>query len=108
MPVIILRSVGAGSDKLRKTAVMRVEHDSACAVAASLSAAPKHSVWYFNIKAEPHVELQDGAAKHYWRAREVSGDEKAAWWSAPLRCGRTTRGTQGRRTGRSLSSCWSR
>src|SRR4051794_18678738 len=79
-PIILLTSVGAKSGMLRKTALMRVEHDGVYAVVASLGGAPKHPVWYFNITANPHVELQDGAEKHDYLAREVHGDEKAVWW----------------------------
>jgi deazaflavin-dependent oxidoreductase (nitroreductase family) len=79
-PVIVLTSVGAKTGKLRKTALMRVEHDGTYAVVASLGGAPKHPVWYFNLKANPHVELQDGPTKRDYLAREVSGDEKAIWW----------------------------
>src|SRR5689334_10876509 len=79
-PVIVLTSVGAKTGKLRKTALMRVEHDAMYAVVASLGGAPKHPVWYFNLKANPHVELQDGPTKRDYLAREVSGDEKAIWW----------------------------
>ena len=77
-PVIVLTSVGAKTGKLRKTALMRVEHDGDYAVVASLGGAPQHPVWYYNLKAHPHVELQDGAAKRDYTAREVTGDEKAA------------------------------
>lgn len=80
MPVIVLTSVGAKSGKLRKTALMRVEHDGDYGVVASLGGAPKHPVWYFNLIAQPHVELQDGPDKADYRARLVEGDEKAVWW----------------------------
>ena len=79
-PVIVLTSVGAKTGKLRKTALMRVEHDGVYAVVASLGGAPRHPVWYYNLKANAHVELQDGPAKRDYMAREVSGREKAAWW----------------------------
>ena len=79
-PVIVVTSVGAKTGKLRKTALMRVEHDGVFAVVASLGGAPRHPVWYYNLKANPHVELQDGPAKRDYMAREVSGAEKAAWW----------------------------
>jgi deazaflavin-dependent oxidoreductase (nitroreductase family) len=79
-PIIVLTSLGAKSGKLRKTALMRVEHDGAYAVVASLGGAPKHPVWYWNLKAEPLVELQDMAQRHDYTAREVTGDEKAVWW----------------------------
>jgi len=80
MPVIVLTSVGAKTGLLRKTALMRVEHDGQYAVVASLGGAPKHPVWYFNLKKNPHVELQDGPEKHDYLARELTGDEKAVWW----------------------------
>ncbi len=50
------------------------------AVVASKGGAAKHPVWYFNLKANPHVELQDGPSKRDYQAREVTGDEKALWW----------------------------
>ena len=79
-PVIILTTTGAKSGKIRKTALMRVEHDGAYAVVASLGGAPKHPVWYFNVVADPHVELQDGPVRQDMTAREVTGAEKAIWW----------------------------
>ena len=80
MPVILLTTVGSKSGKLRKTPLMRVEHDGEYAVVASLGGAPKNPVWYYNIVKEPHVELQDGSDKADYIAREVTGEEKAVWW----------------------------
>lgn len=80
MPVIVLTTTGAKSGKLRKSPLMRVEHDGRYAVVASKGGAPEHPVWYFNLVADPHVELQDGPAKADMVAREVTGDEKATWW----------------------------
>lgn len=79
-PVVVLTSVGARTGKLRKTPLMRVEHEGVYAVVASLGGAPKHPVWYYNLKAHPHVELQDGAAKRDYLARELSGEERERWW----------------------------
>lgn len=80
MPIIVLTSVGAKSGQLRKTALMRVEHEGEYAVVASLGGAAKNPVWYFNLLKNPDVQLQDGAVKVDYRAREVTGDEKAVWW----------------------------
>ncbi len=79
-PVIILTSVGARTGKIRKTPLMRVEHDGEYAVVASLGGAPKHPVWYYNLLANPRVELQDGPVKREYAAREVTGAQRAAWW----------------------------
>jgi F420H(2)-dependent quinone reductase len=78
--VIVLTSVGAKTGKLRKTPLMRVEHDGEYAVVASLGGAPKHPVWYYNLTANPHVELQDGPVKQDYQAKEVHGEEYAAWF----------------------------
>jgi len=80
MPVVILTSVGASSGKLRKTPLMRVEHDGTYAIVASLGGAPKNPAWYANVVHHPEVELQDGPQTWDMVAREVHGDEKALWW----------------------------
>lgn len=80
LPVILLTTVGAKSGKIRKTPLMRVEHDGKYAIVASQGGAPKHPVWYFNVKSHPVVELQDGPVKQDMTAREVTGAEKAEWW----------------------------
>jgi len=80
MPVILLTTVGAKSGKLRKTPLMRVEHNGEYAIVASLGGAPKNPVWYHNVVKNPGVELQDGTVTNDYDAREVFGDEKAVWW----------------------------
>jgi len=80
MPIIVVATRGAKSGKVRKFGLMRVEHDGEYAVVASLGGAPKNPVWYYNIAKNPRVELQDGAITRDYDAREVFGDEKAAWW----------------------------
>jgi deazaflavin-dependent oxidoreductase (nitroreductase family) len=80
LPVIILTSRGARSGKVRKTPLMRVEHDGAYAAVASQGGAPTHPVWYHNLLADPNVELQDRSSKWDMTAREVSGTEREEWW----------------------------
>ncbi|MFJ9366263.1 nitroreductase family deazaflavin-dependent oxidoreductase [Nocardia sp. NPDC101769] len=80
VPIILLTTRGNKSGKLRKTPLMRIEHDGEYAVVASLGGAPKHPVWYWNVKADPHVELRDRDVVKDYDAREVTGDEKTLWW----------------------------
>jgi len=80
LPVVIVTSLGAKSGKIRKTPLMRVEHDGSYAAVASQGGAPQHPTWYFNLVAHPEVELQDGPARRRYLARLVEGEEKAAWW----------------------------
>lgn len=79
-PIIVLTSVGAKTGALRKTPLMRVEHEGVYAVVASLGGAPRHPAWYHNVKMNPHVELQDGPTTRDYTTREVKGEEKAVWW----------------------------
>lgn len=80
LPVIILTSVGAKSGKLRKTPLMRVEKGGEYLVAASKGGADTHPVWYHNLIANPHVELQDGPVRKDYDAVELSGAERQEWW----------------------------
>jgi deazaflavin-dependent oxidoreductase (nitroreductase family) len=80
LPVVIMTNRGARSGKLRKTPVMRVEHDGRYLAVASKGGAPDHPAWYANLVADPHVELQDGPGKWDMTVRELSGDEREQWW----------------------------
>jgi F420H(2)-dependent quinone reductase len=79
-PVVILTMTGATSGKVRKTPVMRIEHDGIYLAVASNGGAPSHPAWYHNLIAHPEVRLQDGAQVHSLRAREVLGQEEAEAW----------------------------
>src|SRR3954471_21372985 len=79
--VVIVTTRGIKSGKVRKFALMRVEHNGEYALVASLGGAPKHPVWYYNLKAHPdEVAIQDGPAPFDVSVREVTGEEKAQWW----------------------------
>jgi F420H(2)-dependent quinone reductase len=81
LPVIIVTTRGNKTGKLRKTPLMRVEHDGEYALVGSLGGAPKNPVWYYNLKADPKaVTIQDGPEPFDVEVREVSGPERAAWW----------------------------
>ncbi len=84
MAIVVLTSVGAKTGLLRKTPLMRVEHNGEYAVIGSLGGAPKNPVWVYNLRKEPHVELQDGPDKHDYQAREVDGEERELWWGCAV------------------------
>ena len=79
-PVIVLTTRGNRTGKVRKTPLMRVEHDGRYAVVASQGGAPQHPVWYYNVVADPHVTLQDGPTVRDYLAHEARGEEKVEWW----------------------------
>jgi F420H(2)-dependent quinone reductase len=80
LPVVIVTNRGARTGKVRKTPLMRVEHDGLYAAVASVGGAPKHPLWYFNLLANPAVEVQDGAKRMAMVARELTGTEREQWW----------------------------
>ncbi|WP_132207569.1 nitroreductase family deazaflavin-dependent oxidoreductase [Kribbella steppae] len=80
MPVVLLTMRGAKSGKLRKVPLMRVEHNGVYAAVASLGGAPKNPVWYYNLKADPKLTLQDGDVTKEYVAREIEGEEYDEWW----------------------------
>jgi deazaflavin-dependent oxidoreductase (nitroreductase family) len=81
LPVVVVTMRGNQTGKVRKIALMRVEHDGEYALVASMGGAPKNPVWYYNLRANPdEVTVQDGAEPFEAEVREISGDERAAWW----------------------------
>ncbi|MCW2620432.1 MAG: putative nitroreductase [Frankiales bacterium] len=79
-PTVVLTTRGAKTGLLRKSPVMKVEHDGVYVVVGSLGGKPMNPAWVANIRADPHVELQDGPVKRDWKARELAGEERELWW----------------------------
>lgn len=79
-PVVLMTYRGVKSGKVRKTPLMRVEHEGRYAAVASNGAQPTNPQWYRSLLAEPVVELQDRTVTRRYRATEVFGDEKVLWW----------------------------
>ena len=77
---MVITSRGTRSGRLRKSPVMRVEHDGVYAAVASKGGAPEHPTWFHNVVAHPEVDLPDGPEPHLYRARVAEGDERAVWW----------------------------
>ncbi|GAB2576733.1 nitroreductase family deazaflavin-dependent oxidoreductase [Kribbella endophytica] len=80
LSVVLMTMIGNKSGKLRKVPVMRVEHDGVYAAVASLGGAPKNPVWYYNLEADPNVQVQDGTETGEYVAREIDGEEYDLWW----------------------------
>ena len=79
-PVVVVTSRGAKSGKIRKHPAMRVEHEGRYALVAASGGDPRHPSWYFNLVANPEVQLQDGAERRDFVVRELDGDERTLWW----------------------------
>jgi F420H(2)-dependent quinone reductase len=86
LPIVVVTMRGNKTGKVRKIALMRVEHDGDYALVASKGGAPKHPVWYYNLVSSPdEVVLQDGAEPFEVRVRQLSGDERRTWWERAVK-----------------------
>jgi deazaflavin-dependent oxidoreductase (nitroreductase family) len=86
LPIIIITTRGNKTGKIRKTPLMRVEHDGQYLLVGSKGGSPAHPVWYYNLKADPQaVMLQDGPEPFEVSVRELSGEERATWWQRAVR-----------------------
>lgn len=79
-PIVLVTTTGAKSGKRRYVPLMRVEKDRRYVMVASKGGAPEHPLWYFNVKANPAVTLQDGDTVVELTARELDGAEREQWW----------------------------
>jgi F420H(2)-dependent quinone reductase len=80
LPVVIVTNRGAKTGAVRKTPLMRVEHEGSYAAVGSKGGSPRNPVWVYNLRKNPQVVLRDGARTREMTAREVTGEERAAWW----------------------------
>ena len=81
LPVIIVTNRGRKTGAIRKTPLMRAVDGNSYILVASMGGAPKHPLWYHNLKAEPNVEIRDGAEVYSMRVREVvdPGEKQRLW-----------------------------
>ena len=81
LPVIIVTNRGRKTGAVRKTPLMRAVDGNNYILVASQGGAPKHPLWYHNLKAEPNVEIRDEAEVYSMRVREVvDSDERQRLW----------------------------
>ena len=79
-PIVLFTTTGAKSGKKRYVPLMRVEENGRYAMVASKGGDPKHPAWYFNVKSNPTVTVQDGDTVRTGTARELQGSEREHWW----------------------------
>jgi len=80
LPVVVITNRGAVTGKIRKTPLMRVEHDGLYLAVGSQGGSPEDPKWVANFRADPAVELQDGPVRQPMIAREIGGEERDQWW----------------------------
>ena len=72
LPVIIVTNRGRKTGAIRKTPLMRAVDGNNYILVASQGGAPTHPVWYYNLKADPNVEIRDKTDVYVMRVREVT------------------------------------
>ena len=82
MPVIIVTNMGNKTGAIRKTPLMRVVDGDNYILVGSQGGAPKHPVWYYNLKADPNVEIRDETKVQSMWVREVTDQaERDRLWA---------------------------
>ena len=81
LAVIIVTNKGRKTGAIRKTPLMRVADGDNYVLVASRGGAPTHPVWYYNLKADPNVDIRDGVDVHSMKVREVedSAERQRLW-----------------------------
>ncbi len=79
-PICLVTMTGRKSGKQKTIALMYTAHGEDVLLVASLGGAPAHPVWYYNLKAQPQIEIQAGKVRRKMLAREASVEEKRALW----------------------------
>ena len=81
LAVIIVTSQGRKTGAIRKTPLMKVVDGDNYVLVASRGGAPTHPLWYYNLRANPNVEIRDGANLYSMRATEIRDpQEKKRLW----------------------------
>ena len=86
LPVIIVTNRGHKTGAIRKTPLMRAVDGKSYILVASQGGAPKHPLWYHNLKAEPKVEIRDESDVYSMRVREVvDSTERQRLWDIAVK-----------------------
>ena len=77
---LILTTTGRRSGKERQTPLIYGRHGDDYLVVASKGGTPEHPDWYFNLEANPEVDIQVRGDKMHGRARTATPEEKSELW----------------------------
>jgi F420H(2)-dependent quinone reductase len=82
--VCVVHMVGAKSGRKLEMPLMYVPYREGVILVASFAGGPHHPSWYYNLVAQPRIEVEWGGQRKVLVARRATGEEKAAVW--PLCC----------------------
>jgi deazaflavin-dependent oxidoreductase (nitroreductase family) len=80
-PVVLLHVRGAKSGVERTVPLLATKHGDLIVLIASKAGALKHPAWYFNVKANPDVEVTLRAERVPMQATIAEGEERERLWA---------------------------
>ena len=78
--ICVVSTLGAKSGKRRDIALLHLPYGDQEILVASQGGMDMAPAWYFNVKANPRVEILWGGQWKSYLARQVNDEEKAALW----------------------------
>ena len=79
--MLLLTTRGRKSGALRTVPVVPFVEGDQTYVIASMGGQPQHPAWFFNLEANPNVEVQLGPEQWHARAEVVPLEQRAGLWS---------------------------
>jgi F420H(2)-dependent quinone reductase len=80
LPVLLLTHRGAKTGAIRETPLAYFADGAAILLIGSQGGMPTHPAWYFNLRANPDVEVTIRGRCRAMRAREAQGEERERLW----------------------------
>jgi F420H(2)-dependent quinone reductase len=81
LPVLLLTHQGARTGTMRETPLAYFDAEGgAIMLIGSQGGMPKHPAWYFNLRANPDVEVTIRGRRRTMQAREAQGEERDRLW----------------------------
>lgn len=80
VPICLLTTTGRRTGEPRTVPLCYLQDGDRFVVVASQGGLPTHPQWYYNIKANPAVDIEIGKHRARCTARPATADERAALW----------------------------
>lgn len=80
-PVLLLITTGRKTGKQRVTPLLYIPDNENFVLIASNGGVPNHPAWYWNMQANPIVEVEAGGRKLRARAEDARGAERERLWA---------------------------
>ena len=81
VPALILTTKGRKTGEPRDSALIFGADGDRCVVIASKGGAPTHPLWFRNLQADPHVQVQVKGDRFDAVARVAEGEERERLWN---------------------------